>query len=132
RLALVMEHLESAAVAGTAPVEVSGQAMARAAEYLDYATGMMERSMAGLAIDQADAVAADVARLLVQTKPEAINERAIYQRAGFHALRNGDLRQRVFAALEASGFVKKEQPRGGASGRHPSDWLVNPRLRGAR
>jgi hypothetical protein len=132
RLALVMEHLESAAVAGAAPVEVSGQAMARAAEYLDYATGMMERSLTGLAIDQADSAAADVARLFVQTKPETVNERAIYQRAGFHALRKRDLRQRVFAALESAGFVKREEPKGGMSGRHPSDWLVNPRLRGAR
>jgi hypothetical protein len=132
RLALVMEHLQSAADGCTAPDEVSGQAMARAAEYLDYATGMMERSLAGLAIDQADALAADIARLLVQTKPETVNERAIYQRAGFHALRNRDLRQRVFVALESAGFVRKEQPKAGMSGRHPSDWLVNPRLRGAR
>jgi hypothetical protein len=132
RLSLVIQHLECAAAGSAPPSEVSGEAMARAAEYLDYATGMMERSLAGLAIDEADAAAADIARMLVQTHPEVINERSVYQRAGFSKLRDGDLRRRAFAVLEAAAFVRRGEAKAGAPGRKAGDWLVNPHLRGAR
>jgi hypothetical protein len=55
RLALVYEMLAWAARDGEEPANVSEDAVARAGGYLDYAAGMLDRIIAGLAIGRAEA-----------------------------------------------------------------------------
>jgi hypothetical protein len=74
RLALIFELLAWSA-RGTEPTKVSADSIARAASYLDYASDMLDRVMAGLALTQSDVDAATIARHLLATRPTRLNER---------------------------------------------------------
>lgn len=84
RLALVFELLTWAARGDAEePASVSADAITRAGDYLDYAAAMLDRVTAGLAIGRAEADAANIARLLLATRSTRLNERELYQSAGF-------------------------------------------------
>jgi hypothetical protein len=129
RLALVIEHLRWAMAVEDAPspTVVTAESIAYAGAYVDYLAEMFERVMAGLQIDHVESDAAMVARLLIREKLEKINERALYQRAGFSFLRNRDRCRRVFDALAGAGFIRR--PAVAKKGRPSGDWDVNPRVK---
>lgn len=130
RVALVIEHLRWAMSdeEKTPPSLVTAESIAFAGSYVDYLAEMFERVMAGLLIDRVESDAAIVGQLLVRETPERINERVLYQRAGFSFLRDRERRRKTFEALAGAGYVRppavanKSRPRG--------DWDVNPGLKG--
>jgi hypothetical protein len=85
RLALVYELLAWAPRGDIepAPASVSADSVARAATYLDYASEMLDRVTGGLALTQAEADAAAIARHLKSTRPACMNERELTRRQGF-------------------------------------------------
>src|SRR5262249_25200960 len=109
------------------PTQITAASVAHAGAYLDYAAQHFERVLAGLSIDQTEADAAQIARLLVDEKPEKINERELYQRAGWSHLRDRERREKAFMALADASFIRRIRPTGYGRGR--SDWIVNPSLR---
>jgi hypothetical protein len=128
RLALVLEFLEWAANPdGRAEPEiVSFASMRRAASYIDYLDAMMVRALGELPVSEAQRIAAEVARVILEERPTEINERALYQRAGFSKLRGKALREEVIAELEQAGWVRRKRL---ATGGRPSLSLdVNAQL----
>ena len=136
RLALVFEALAWAAleVGASEPLSVSADATVRAGGFVDYAAAMFERVTAGLAITQAQADAAQIARHLLAIAKAAplgarlkpLNERQLYQHRGFTWARDPRRRADAFAALCDAGWVRRPQPHG--HGRPRVDWQVNPRI----
>jgi hypothetical protein len=136
RLALVFEYLAWAVSDGSTPepTSVSADAVVRAGGFIDYTAVMFERVMAGLAITRAQADAAQIARHMLaiaqaappraQLKP--LNERSLYQRAGFSWARNAQRRAEAFTTLCDAGWLRR--PQTDAHGRPRGDWEVNPRL----
>jgi hypothetical protein len=55
-----------------------------------------------------------------------LNERSLYQRAGFSWARDAHRRAEAFALLRDAGWLKPPQPDG--HGRPRGDWEVNPRV----
>lgn len=137
RLALGIEFLSWAILPdGTPePIEVSGDAMACAAAYLDYSTAMFERVINGLAMDVAESDAADVMEYIAPlvlshhagNEPQVINERKLYQSKGYRHLRNSDRRRNAFKVLERYGWV--QQVPTVSTGRQKGDWITNPQLK---
>lgn len=127
RLALVMEFLFWAAEPGMPePQEVSAKAMAHAGTFLDYLSLMFDRVINGLAADQAETDAATIMKHIAGQKPDTLNERELYQSAGFGHFRNGERRRVAFKILERDGWLIQAQTFG--AGRKRNDWQVNPRL----
>lgn len=126
RLALVYQLLSWAAWDDAEPASVSADAMARAGGYLDYAASMLDRVTAGLAIGRAEADAASIARHLLATRATVLNERELYQTAGYHWARDRERRAAAFAVLERAGWIR--QPNAARHGRPRGDWQVSPRL----
>jgi hypothetical protein len=133
RIALVYELLAWVARVGQEPASVSADAVARAGGYLDYAAGMLDRMTAGLAITCAEADAARIARHLLAVnevlptgKPTRLNERVLYQTAGFAWARESPRRAPALAALEKAGWIRRPAAVGG--GRPRGDWEVSPRI----
>jgi hypothetical protein len=103
RLALDFEHLTWAACDDGVPepASVSADTMARAGGFLDYAAAMFERVAAGLAVTQAQADAAQIARYVLSIAEAApplakrlkpLNERSLYQMRGFSWARDRERR----------------------------------------
>jgi hypothetical protein len=140
RLALVFEHLTWAARTDGAaqPASVSADAVVRAGGFVDYATAMFERVVAGLAISRAQADAAQIARhvqAIAGTAPryarlKPLNERSLYQRRGFAWARDRKRRGDAFAVLQDDGWLRPAQVNGHARPR--GDWQVNPRILDAK
>jgi Protein of unknown function (DUF3987) len=130
RLALVYEMIAWAARGGAEPTSVSADALARAGGYLDYAANMLDRVTAGLAIGRAEADAARIARHLLATGAALLNERKLYQTAGFAWARATDRRDAAVAVLERAGWIRRLYA--ASRGRRRGDWEVSPRLAGAR
>jgi hypothetical protein len=132
RLALVFEFLAWALAddATPEPTAISARSMAHSGEFLEYAAAMLDRALAGLLVETADADAAMIGHLLVKERPHMVNERALYRRPGLHFLRTRDRRVAAFKVLESAGFVRPKVERG--PGRPRGEWLVNPRLGAAR
>jgi hypothetical protein len=136
RLALVFELLAWAAHDDGAgePTSVSADAVVRAGGFIDYATEMFERVIAGLAITRAQADASQVARHVLEIARRAppcarlkpLNERTLYQRHGFAWARDAKRRAEAFAVLQDAGWLRSVQPDG--HGRPRGDWQVNPRI----
>jgi hypothetical protein len=137
RLALVFEMLQWAWDGdGDPPNVISLEMLRRAADYIDYATAMMKRCLAGLALTAAQCEAANLARYLIRSGREhfvlegvgqpLLNERKNYQTAGFHALRDKDHRRGAFDELKDAGWVRPAASSTG--GRRRGDWLLNPRI----
>jgi uncharacterized protein DUF3987 len=136
RLALVFELLASAAGNGEAPEpqSVSADAIVRAGGFIDYAAAMFERVIAGLAVSRAEANAAQIARHVMTTARAApphaplklLNERDLYQRAGFSWARNKEFRAEALAVMSEAAWLRRPQADG--HGRPRGDWEVNPRL----
>jgi hypothetical protein len=136
RLALVFELLAWAARddGKPEPTSVSDDAVARAGGFVDYAGAMFERVIAGLAIRQAQADAAQIARHLLaiarSAPPHArlkpLNERTLYQTTGFSWARDAERRSQAFAVLHRDGLLRPPQVNG--HGRPRRDWEVNPRI----
>ena len=103
--------------------------MADAGEYLDYAGEMLEYVLAGLIVDQPESDAAQIGKMLIRDNLEMVNERTLYQQAGYSHLRDGPRRRAAFDVLTEAGFLQKAQAKD--KGRPASDWLVNPALRRA-
>jgi hypothetical protein len=129
RLALVYELLAWVAGDGPEPREISGDSMARAGAYLDYAEQMFERVTAGLLIEQAQADAAVIARHLRRSRIETLNERQLYQTRGFAFLRDRCRREAAFKVLFEAGWIRRAKDAG--VGRSRGDWEVNPEVRRA-
>ena len=125
RLALVYELLASAIQGHTEPASISADAVVRAGGYLDYAAGMLDRAIAGLAIGQAEADAASIARHLLASRATRLNERTLYQMAGFHWARDRRRRTAALALLNHAGWLRRQN---GGVGRPRGDWEVSPRL----
>ncbi len=101
-------------------------AVARAGGYLDYAAGMLHRVTSGLAIGQAEVDAAAIARHLLAMRPARLNEREIYQTAGFAWAREDDRRAAALGVLDQAGWIRQSQRAGRG---HPRrDWEVSPRV----
>jgi hypothetical protein len=130
RLALVYELLSSAVRAGAEPASVSADAVVRAGGYIDYAASMFDRVIAGLAIGQAEADAAVIARHLLATLSTRLNEREMYQRAGYHWARDSQRRTAALAVLDHAAWIRR--PAANGPGRPRGDWDVSPRLGEAR
>jgi len=126
RLALVFELLAWAARGGTEPAHVSAEAVCRAGEYLDYAGAMLDRVTAGLVIGQAEADAAHIGRHLLARRAGHINERELYQTAGFRWARDTKRRMPALHRLEHAHWIRR--PGAGSYGRPRGDWDVSPRL----
>jgi hypothetical protein len=134
RLALIFEFLAwAASTEGTVePRCISADAVARAGRFIDYAGRMFERVSAGLAVTRAQADAAQIARDILATAKSApppahlepINERRLYQRAGFSWARDDDRRRQALAILTEAGWIRRHQADG--HGRPRGDWEVNP------
>jgi hypothetical protein len=137
RLALVFELLEYAADENSVePTMVSMAMTARAADFLDYSTAMMEHSLGDLSLTEVERHAAQLARFVfampadaASPRPEILNERQVYQSPGFSALRDQRHRQQVFAHLEMSGWLRRKA--GDGLGRPPGDWEINPGVWGS-
>lgn len=127
RLALVYELLAWAAADRPEPGAIGADAMARAGGYIDYLGGMLDRMTAGLAIDRAEADAAVIARYIRAARPDALNERALYQRPGWAWLRDSARRAEALRMLVDAGWLRAAERAG--SGRPRGDWQVSPRLR---
>jgi hypothetical protein len=90
---------------------------------------MFDRVTAGLAISQAEADAAMVARHLLATHAARLNERELYQTRGFHWARNASRRRAAFAVLERAAWIRRPTE-GAGRGRPSAEWDVSPYLRG--
>jgi hypothetical protein len=122
RLALVFEYLAWVARGdGTPePTVVSADSVARAGGYIDRAAAMLERVLGGLAIDRAEADAAQIARhvlAVAQGAPQfarlkPLNERALYQTRGFAWARGKKRRSEAFSVLQETGWVRARQADG--------------------
>jgi Protein of unknown function (DUF3987) len=132
RLAITFEILAWALRRGPEPTSVSADAVARAGDYLDYAANMLDRVTAGLAIGRAEGDAATVARRLLATPTCSLNERELYQTAGFSWARDGKRRAEALRGLEDAGWIRRDAAPGTGQGRRRSDWRVSPRLTDAR
>jgi Protein of unknown function (DUF3987) len=129
RLALVYEMLRWALHGGIEPAtSVSADSVARAGAFLDYAARMLSRVTAGLAIGQAEADAAAISRHLLATLPERLNERQLYQTAGFAWARDGKRRAAALSTLQSFGWIRPLDTAG--QGRPRGDWKISPRLKG--
>jgi hypothetical protein len=126
RLALVYEMLAWAARGGPEPANVLADAVARAGGYLDYAAGMLDRVLGGIAIGRAEADAAVIARHLLATHTTRLNERELYQTAGFAWARNRERRNAALGVLEAAFWIRRTQV--GDHGRPRGDWDVSRSL----
>ena len=131
RLALVFELLAWAARYGAPePASVSADAVVRAGGFIDYAAAMFERMITGLAIGRAEADAAQIARQVLANAGAApakpLNERSLYQRAGFSWARDAERRADALAVLSEAAWLRRPQSDG--HGRPRGDWQVNPRL----
>jgi hypothetical protein len=136
RLALVFECLAWAPRVdqGPEPVSISADAIVRAGGFIDYAGGMFERVIAGLAISRGQADAAQIARhilAIAQAAPEGarlkpLNERRLYQLRGFAWARDAKRRAEAFAVLCDASWVRR--PHADGHGRPRGDWQVNPRI----
>jgi hypothetical protein len=135
RLALVYELLGWAGRGrGAEPLVVSLDAMERAGRYHEYAGKMLDRVIAGLSIEQAEADVAVIARGILAARDAtlALNERALYQRAAW--LRDRVRRNDAFTLLAEAGWIRKpaNDPAlfgANASGGRPrGDWDVNPKI----
>jgi len=126
RLALVYELLAWVDADGAEPRTVTADAMARAAGYLDYAAAMLERVTAGLAIGRAEADAAAIARHILATGTDSLNERVLYQRPAWAWLRGRERRIEALRVLADAGWIRAAAP--GGPGRPRGDWEVSPRL----
>jgi hypothetical protein len=70
---------------------------------------------------------ASLARFIKSNSITVLNEREIYQREGFHRLRDQQHRKNVFTKLAEAGWIRRaDVPTGGRS---RGDWDVNPRIR---
>jgi Protein of unknown function (DUF3987) len=127
RLALVYELLGWPGGNGAEPRAVSADAVARAAGYLDYASAMLDRVTAGLAISRAEADAAVIARHIFATRGGTLNERVLYQSPGWAWLRDRGRRVDALRVLVEAGWLRQAASVG--SGRPPGDWEVSPRVR---
>jgi hypothetical protein len=126
RLALVFEGLTWAARGDAEPASVSADAIARAASYLDYAAGMLDRVTAGLALTETEADAATIARHILATRLVLLNERNLYQAQGFAWARNTKRRAAALTVLERAGWIRRPPTVG--PGRRRGDWQVSPRV----
>jgi hypothetical protein len=126
RLALVFEMLAWTARGDAEPTSVSADSVARAGDYLDYASGMLNRVTAGLSIGRAEADAAVLARHLLAMHTTRINERELYQTAGFGWARDKKRREAALNLLERAGWIRPLNASG--YGRPRGDWEVSPRL----
>jgi hypothetical protein len=126
RLGLVYELLAWAAGNGGEPASVSADAIARAGAYLDYAESMLDRVTAGLAITRAEVDAARIARRLLATRPVLLNERELYQIAGFAWARDVKRRSAALTVLDGASWIRRPSTKG--LGRPRGDWEVSPRL----
>ncbi len=113
------------------PKCVSADAMARAGEYIDYANAMLDRVTGGLAIGQAEADAAAIARYVDSRAPamrlKPLNERELYQAPGYAWARDADRRAAALRVLDHAGWIRR--PAAARQGRPRGDWEVSPRLR---
>jgi hypothetical protein len=139
RLALTFEFLNWAMSGGPEPTQVSGEAVAWAASYLDYAAGMMERALAGLCVTKSESDAALIAQYLKRSRadierhpkhPGEVNERELYQSPGLTFLRDKQARVAAFQALVEAKLIRK--PPHTRKGRPPGNWEINPRIWGSR
>ena len=126
RLALVYEMLAWAVQGGVEPASVSADAMVRAAGYLDHAAAMLDRVLGGLAIGPVEADAAMIARHMLASCCRRLNERELYQTAGFAWARHAKRRAAALAVLSQAGWIR--QPDVTGHGRPRGDWEVSPRL----
>ncbi len=136
RLALVFDLLAWAARDDGAAdsVSVSADAIVRAGGYMDYASAMFERVIAGLAISHAQADAAQIARhvlAIIRAAPlrarlKPLNERSLYQRRGFAWARDAKRRADAFRVLQDDGWLRAAQTDNQGSPR--GDWQINPLL----
>jgi hypothetical protein len=128
RLALVYEILAWAARGDNAPepARVSVDAVVRAGEFVDYANAMLDRVLGGLAIGRAEGDAAAIARYILARRSELLNERDLYQAAGYSWARNAHRRDAALQVLERAGWIRRPPATGHGRPRH--DWQVSPRI----
>ena len=87
---------------------------------------MLDRVTAGLAIGRAEADAAVIARHILSTRTNSVNERILYQQPGWSWLRDRDRRADALRVLADSGWIRPALQTG--SGRPRRDWEVSARL----
>jgi hypothetical protein len=127
RLALVFELLQWAVAGDTEPMSISAEMTARAADFLDYATSMMGYVFRDLLVTDTERDVASLARFIRANPITVLNEREIYQREGFHRLRDPQHRKSVFSKLAEAGWIRHAAvPTGG---RPRGDWDVTPKVR---
>ena len=105
---------------------MSADAVARAGAYLDYAADMLDRVTAGLAVTEAEADAAMIARHLLAARLPRLNERSLYQTKGCAWARDTVRRKAALTVLDQEGWIRR--PDASGHGRPRGDWEVSPRL----
>src|SRR5262249_55509537 len=94
--------------------------------YLDYAAGMLDRVAAGLAIGRAEADAAALARHVLATCATRLNERELYQSAGYTWARAPNRRAAALNVLVQAAWIRRRD--GAGHGRPRNEWEVSPRI----
>ena len=130
RLALTIEYLGWAISNSDEPGVISDISIASAGTFLDYAEKMCERAICGLGSSQQEKDAFSIAQYILKEKPQQLNERKLYQGSRFFHLRDKCRREKAFAYLERSGWVKPAMVKTG--GRPSGDWCVNPKVTGKK
>lgn len=132
RLALIYQLLAWAILGdgGPEPASVTVDAMARAADYIDYTAAMLDRVTGGLAIGRAEADAASIARHIFARPPAMqaapLNERELYQTPGYTWARDSERRAAALQVLDHAGWIRR--PTVTSGGRPRGDWQASPRL----
>jgi hypothetical protein len=132
RLALVYELLAWAGRCDSDPEPsvVSEDSLIRAADYLEYAAAMFHRIEGGLSIERSEVDAAKIARYLRDRRIVELNERELYQTAGWAWFRKKESRERALRILEDGHWIRRPGSAVAASqgGRPRHDWEVSPRV----
>jgi len=126
RVALVFEMLAWAATGGPEPPMISANSMGRAGGYLDYLAAMFDRVTAGLSISREEADAAVIARHIILTRLDVLNERELYQQPGWSWLRDNGRRASALRMLEKAAWIRRPARPAGKKPR--GDWDISPRL----
>jgi hypothetical protein len=131
RLALTFQMLGWTTTGVSAePGVIEADTMVRAGLYLDYLGAMFDRVTAGLAVGQAEADAAIIARHILAEGLTTLNERALYRQSGWAWLRASERRAEALEVLVKARWLRPPAARPG-QGRPAGDWEVSPKLQAA-
>jgi len=131
RLATILAHLDWCEHGrGEPPAVITGDAMARACDFLEnYAVPMARRCFGEAALPEAERDSRRLARWLRQRteRPTVLNVQELRRMAGGPGIPTAERLRAALAELAGLSIVREATPnRAGAGGRSRNDWDVNP------